>query len=448
MIERYTLPEMDSVWSLDNKYQTWLDVELAVVQVQERQGAIPSGVYDDVKAKAAFNIARIDEIELEVRHDVIAFLTNVAEFVGENSRYVHQGMTSSDMIDTALALQIQQAGQLLLTRLDTVRETMYQKAQEYKHVPMVGRSHGIHGEPITFGLKLLVWVDELDRQKLRLVRGLEACREGQISGAMGTYSNIDPAVEQAVCEVLGLRAAKTSTQVIQRDNHAELMGALANLASSIEKFAVELRHLQRTDVLEVEEGFAKGQKGSSAMPHKRNPISGENLTGLARLVRGYAFPAYENIALWHERDISHSSVERVIFPDGFILMDYMLHRLNTLMEGLGVYPENMMRNMNVYGGVIFSQRVLLALTQAGVLREDAYRLVQRNAHSAWNKAGGDFRKNLLADDEVAQYLSAEKIEGCFDSADYLKHVDMIFKRFDSSLSQVSQTAVLQSAVSG
>lgn len=437
MIERYTLPEMDAVWSLENKFKTWLDVELAVVKVQETHGVIPAGVYEDVKSKAAFNIERIDAIEAEVRHDVIAFLTNVAEYVGENSRYVHQGMTSSDLIDTAMALQIRQGGQLLIEKLDRVRETVYQKAVEYKHTPMVGRSHGIHGEPITFGLKLLVWVDELDRQRCRLLAGLESCREGQISGAMGTYSNIDPLVEFAVCEELGLRAAKTSTQVIQRDNHAELMGALANLASSIEKFSVELRHLQRTDVLEVEEGFAKGQKGSSAMPHKRNPISGENLTGLARLVRSYAFPVYENIALWHERDISHSSVERVVFPDGFILMHYMLNRFNVLMEGLGVYPDNMMRNMNVYGGVIFSQRVLLALTQAGVLREDAYRLVQRNAHAAWNTTGGDFKANLLADAEVGEVLSAEQVAQCFDAADYLKHVDTIFNRFEGVSEEVS-----------
>lgn len=432
MISRYTLPEMAAIWSIEHKFQTWLDVELAVVKVQEAHGVIPAGVYDDVKSKATFCVERIDDIEAEVRHDVIAFLTNVAEHVGENSRFVHQGMTSSDLLDTALSLQIKASGQLLLDKLDVLRATLYAKAIEYKHTPMVGRSHGIHGEPITFGLKLLVWVDELDRQRVRLVNGLEACREGQVSGAMGTYSNIDPSVELAVCEELGLRAAKTSTQVIQRDNHAELFGAMANLASSIEKFSVELRHLQRTDVLEVEEGFGKGQKGSSAMPHKKNPISGENLTGLARLVRSYAFPALENVALWHERDISHSSVERVIFPDGFILMHYMLNRLNGVMEKLNVYPDNMLRNMNVYGGVIFSQRVLLALTDAGVSREVAYELVQRNAHAAWNTPGGDFKANLLNDPDVLSHLEQTVLARCFDTDDYLKHVDTIFERLAQS----------------
>jgi len=429
MIERYTLPDMAAVWSLNTKYQTFLKVELAVLAVQESMGMVPAGVYDDVKAKARFDVAKIDEIELETRHDVIAFLTNVGEYVGENSRFIHMGLTSSDLLDTALSLQIARAGALIVEKLTTVRNTVYQQAQAYKNTVMVGRSHGIHGEPITFGLKLLVWVDELDRHLIRLEAALAENRVGQFSGAMGTYSNVTPEVEAKACERLGLLPAKTSTQVIQRDLHAQLMMMLAGLASSVEKFAVELRHLQRTDVLEVEEAFAKGQKGSSAMPHKRNPISGENLTGLARLVRSYALPALENVALWHERDISHSSVERVVFPDAFILMDYMLNRLNTVMANLLVYPENMARNLMVYGGVIFSQRVLLRLVDAGLSREAAYTLTQRNAHSAWNNEGGDFKANLLADTEVRQHLSEQEINDCFNTADYLRHIDAIFDRF-------------------
>ncbi len=431
MIERYTLPEMASLWSLDAKYSTFLKVELAVLQVQQSLGMVPDGVYEDVKAKANFDIKRIDEIEQETRHDIIAFLTNVAEYVGENSRFVHMGMTSSDLLDTTLALQIQQSGNLILEKLTALRHTIYKRAVEHKDTVMVGRSHGIHGEPITFGLKLLVWVDELDRHLTRLRDALEENRVGQFSGAMGTYSNITPEVEAKACDVLGLKPAKTSTQVIQRDLHAQFLMMLAGLASSVEKFSVELRHLQRTDVLEVEEAFGKGQKGSSAMPHKRNPISGENLTGLARMIRSYAIPALENVALWHERDISHSSVERVVFPDACILTHYMLNRLNTVMENLLVYPDNMKRNMNVYGGVIFSQRVMLTLVDKGLPREDAYKLTQRNAHTAWNTIGGDFKANLQADDDVTNQLSAVEIESCFDTADYLKHVDAIFARFDS-----------------
>ncbi len=430
MIERYTLPEMAAVWSLDAKYTSWLDVELAVLKVQEEMGLVPTGVYEDVRSKAAFQISRIDELDAELKHDVIAFLTNIAESVGENSRFVHMGLTSSDMIDTAMALQIRNAGELLLEKLARLRQVIQKRALEHKHTPMVGRSHGIHGEPITFGLKLLVWVDELDRHEKRLRDALEENRVGQFSGAMGTYSNITPEVEAKACEELGLQPAKTSTQVIQRDLHAEFMMALAGLASSIEKFSVELRHLQRTDVLEVEEAFSKGQKGSSAMPHKRNPISGENLTGLARLVRSYVIPALENVALWHERDISHSSVERVIFPDACILTHYMLNRLAGVMENLVVYPQNMLRNMNIYGGAIFSQRVMLTLVDKGVSRETAYRLVQKNAHTAWNTEGGNFRQNLLDDPDMAAHLTPAEIEACFDIQDYLRHVDAIFNRFE------------------
>lgn len=429
MIERYTLPEMAALWTRQAVFETWLTVELAVLETQEQMKLVPAGVFADVKAKAAFNIERIDAIELEVRHDVIAFLTSVAEHVGENSRYVHMGMTSSDLIDTALSLQIQQAGRLIMDKLDAVLAAVKAKAVAHRDTPMVGRSHGIHGEPITFGLKLLNWLDELERQQKRLRDALEENRVGQISGAMGSYSNIDPAVEEAVCHTLNLKPARTSTQVISRDIHAQFFIALGSLATSIEKFSVEIRALQKTDILEVEEGFAKGQKGSSAMPHKRNPVSSENLTGLARLVRSYIVPALENVALWHERDISHSSVERVIFPDACILMHYMLNRFEGVIRDLVVHTDNMKANMNRFGGIIFSQRVLLTLIDKGVSREDAYRLVQRNAHNAWNVQNGNFQSNLLADAEVGSYLSADEIAACFDEADYLRNVPAIYARF-------------------
>ncbi|MEB3288055.1 MAG: adenylosuccinate lyase [Vampirovibrionales bacterium] len=430
MIERYTLPEMGSLWAQEAKFETWLEVELAVLKVQEERGDVPEGIHKHVHARAKFLISRIDEIELEVKHDVIAFLTNVAEYVGDESRYVHMGMTSSDLIDTALSLQIQRAGKLLLEKLATLRQTVYQKAVEHQHTVMVGRSHGIHGEPITFGLKLLNWVDELDRQYERLNAALEENRIGQVSGAMGTYSNVDPDVEVRTCELLGLKPARISTQIISRDIHASLFSAFALLVSSLEKFATEIRGLQKTDILEVEEGFSKGQKGSSAMPHKRNPVASENITGLARLVRSYVMPALENIALWHERDISHSSIERVIFPDAFITLDYMLHRFNGVIANLGVHQDNMRRNLYRYGGVIFSQRVLLTLIEKGKLsRETAYTLVQRNAHSAWNTEDGDFKRNLLNDPEVTAVLGPLEIDACFDTSDYLKHVDVVFERF-------------------
>jgi adenylosuccinate lyase len=427
MIERYTLPEMAALWTTEAKFNTWLTVELAVMHAQEQLGIIPPGVTADVRAKARFDVARVDEIEREVKHDVIAFLTNVAEHVGENSRFVHLGMTSSDLIDTAFALQIQQAGSLILETLKTFRETLFQKALTHRHTAMVGRSHGIHAEPLTFGLKLLVWVDELDRHIVRLTRALDENRVGKMSGAVGTYANIDPRVETLACQQLGLTPVRTATQVIQRDIHAQFMLALAGIASSIEKFAIEVRSLQRTDVLEAEEPFTPGQKGSSAMPHKRNPITSENLTGLARLVRSHTVPVLENIALWHERDISHSSVERVVFPDACIVMYTMLRRATAMLKDLVVYPQNMRRNMNRYGGVIFSQRVLLRLVDAGLSREDAYKLVQRNAHKAWNTEDGSFLDNLLADPDVP--VTPEDIRACFDEADLLRHVDTIFDRF-------------------
>lgn len=429
MIERYTLPQMGALWSREAIFETWLEVELAVLEAQEALGHVPPGVTRDVRAKAGFDLARIDAIEAEVRHDVIAFLTNVAEQVGDYSRYVHLGMTSSDLIDTALALQIQKAGALLLEKLDEAIDAVRQQALAHRMTVMVGRSHGIHGEPITFGLKLLNWLDELDRQRARLVAALDENRVGQVSGAMGSYSNIDPQVELKTCEILGLRSAKTSTQVISRDIHAEFFMALASLGSSIEKFAVEIRGLQKTDILEVEEGFAQGQKGSSAMPHKRNPVSSENLTGLARLLRSYVGPALENVVLWHERDISHSSVERVLFPDACITAHYMLNRFAGVVRNLVVHADNMQRNLNRFGGIIFSQRVLLTLVSEGMSREDAYRLVQKNAMAAWNQPDGDFQANLMADPEVTNRLCPDAIAACFDVADYLRHVSAIYARF-------------------
>jgi adenylosuccinate lyase len=429
MIERYTLPEMSRLWSREAIFSTWLTVELAVLETQEAMGIVPAGVSANVRQKACFDIAKIDEIEAVVRHDVIAFLTNVADSVGEDSRFVHLGMTSSDLIDTALSLQIQQAGYLIQDKLATLTETIKASSLKYRHTVMAGRSHGIHGEPITFGLKLLNWLDELQRHQARLTTALEENRLGQMSGAMGSYSNISPDVETQACQKLGLKPAKTSTQVISRDIHAVLFLAMAGLASSLEKFATEIRALQKTDILEVEEGFAKGQKGSSAMPHKRNPVSSENLTGLARLVRSYAIPALENVSLWHERDISHSSVERVLFPDMFIVMHYMLNRFNIVMTDLVVHEQNMLRNLNCFGGIVFSQRVLLTLIDKGLSREEAYRIVQTCAHTAWNVPGGHFRENLKADAQVLACLSTEEIEACFDTQDYLKHLEILYQRF-------------------
>ncbi|MFM7390126.1 MAG: adenylosuccinate lyase [Vampirovibrionales bacterium] len=429
MIERYSLPAMADLWSQEAKYATWIDVELAALEAQEALGHVPAGVSQRVRAKAQVDPQRIDAIEAEVRHDIIAFLTNLAESVGEESRFVHLGMTSSDLIDTALNVQLQKARPLIMEALATVKETLLKRAWEHKETVMVGRSHGIHGEPITFGIKLLVWVDELARAERRLEAAFEECRVGMVSGAMGNYAHLDVAIEALTCQRLGLEPVLASTQVIQRDRLASLMNALALLMSSIEKMAVELRNLQRTDVLEVEEAFAKGQKGSSAMPHKRNPISAENLTGLARLIRSYALPAMENVALWHERDISHSSVERIIVPDAMIATHYALHRFNALMSNLLVHAHNMKRNMYVYGGVIFSQQVLLTLVKKGMLREEAYPLVQRHAHAAWNTEGGNFKANVLNDATLRQHLSPDELEACFDPSPLLANTDTIFRRF-------------------
>lgn len=428
MIDRYSREEMKKIWELNSKFQYYLDVELAVCKAYNKLGQIPNEALNDILSKANFSVNRIDEIEREVHHDVIAFLTNVNENVGENSRYIHMGMTSSDVIDTALALQMQDAGKIILKDLDILLETLKEKAKEHKKTICIGRSHGIHAEPMTFGVKLCGWIDLIERNKRNFEKALDEARIGQISGPVGTYSNINPEIEKQTCEILGLKPAKFSTQIIARDIHAQYLQSLALIASVIEQIAVELRHLQRTEVLEVEEGFTKGQKGSSAMPHKKNPISGENLSGLARIVRSNSLASMENIALWHERDISHSSAERIIFPDSTILVDYMLSRLEKTIKNLVVHKDNMLKNTNLFGGIVFSQKILLKLCAKGMLREDAYRLVQRNALDAFNNHGS-FIENLLKDKEVLSKLTSDEIRECFDIDDYLKNIETIYKKF-------------------
>lgn len=429
MIDRYSREEMKKIWELGSKFDCYLEVELAVCKAYNKFGYIPNDALNDILSKAKFSVPRIDEIEQEVHHDVIAFLTNVNENVGENSRYIHMGMTSSDVIDTALALQMRAAGNIILKDIDNLLDTIRQKAKEHKETVCIGRSHGVHAEPMTFGVKLCGWLDLFERNKRNFEKAMYEANIGQISGPVGTYSNISPDIEKETCEILGLRPAKFSTQVIARDIHAQYLQALALIASVIEQVAVELRHLQRTEVLEVEEGFSKGQKGSSAMPHKKNPISGENLTGLARVVRSNSIAAMEDIPLWHERDISHSSVERIIFPDSTILIDYMLSRLDRTIKNLVVHKDNMLKNTNLFGGIVFSQRVLLTLCDKGMLRENAYKLVQRNALDAFNNHG-NFKENLLNDKEVTTILSKEEIDKCFNIDDYLKNIKQIYKRFD------------------
>jgi len=427
MIPRYTRPEMAKIWEPENRFRIWLDIETLACEKQADLGVIPADAVKVIRQKGAFDIARIDAIEAEVKHDVIAFLTSVAEHVGPEARFIHQGMTSSDVLDTCLSVQLTQAADELLADLDMVLAAIKERAMEHKDTVCIGRSHGIHAEPVTFGLKLASWYAEMDRNRRRLAAARKNIATGAISGAVGTFANIDPAVEDYVCEKLGLQPEPVSTQVIPRDRHAEYFSVLAIIASSIERIAVEIRHLQRTEVLEAEEFFSKGQKGSSAMPHKRNPILTENLTGQARYIRSFAIPAMENVALWHERDISHSSVERYIGPDATVALDFSLRRLSGLIEKLVVYPENMLKNLNQMRGLVFSQKILLDLTQAGVSREDAYRMVQRNAMKVWQE-GKDFQEELLADHDVVTALGAAKIRESFDLNYHLKHVDTIFKR--------------------
>jgi adenylosuccinate lyase len=427
MIERYTPPEMGRIWSPQNRYRKWLDVELAVCEVQARRGVIPAEAIKAIRSRAAFDPKRIDEIEATVQHDVIAFLTDVAEHVGPEARYIHAGMTSSDVLDTATSLQLKESGGLLISALKTLRTALAERAMEFKDAVCIGRSHGVHAEPTTFGLKLALWYDETGRNLARMKEAVESIAVGKVSGAVGTFAHLDPEVEEEACGLLGLKPAPVSTQVVQRDRHASYMATLAVVAGTLEKIAVEIRHLQRTEVLEAEEYFAKGQKGSSSMPHKRNPIVCERITGLARLMRSYAMSAMENQALWHERDISHSSVERVILPDANILLYYMLQKTSTLIDKLLVYPEHMRENLGRTRGLIFSQALLLALVAKGMSREDAYRVVQDLSMECW-KTEAQFRDLVSADPSVRRFLDAKSIDACFDLKVHLRNVDRIFRR--------------------
>jgi len=419
---------MGKIWSEHAKYQTWLDVEIAACEANCKLGKIPMSAMETIRSKASFKPERILEIEAEVRHDVIAFLTNVNEYVGDAGRYIHVGMTSSDVLDTGLALQLKSSVKLLRKELVLLEEAIRDLARKHKKTVMIGRSHAIHGEPITFGFKLAGWLAETLRNKERLISLEKDICVGQISGAMGTYANTDPEIEKITCELLGLEADKASTQVISRDRHANYVQILALIGSSLDRFSTEIRNLQRTDVLEVEENFAKGQKGSSAMPHKRNPIRSERVSGLSRVLRSYVVAALENVALWHERDISHSSNERLMLPDTSITLHFMITEMTQIIKGLGVYPSNMLSNLNIYGGVVFSQRVLLALVENGMSREDSYRLVQKNAHSAWNQPTGNFRKNLENDPEVMNNLTPEKLSDCFSTELHQSNLEVIWDR--------------------
>ena len=427
MIPRYSRKEMASLFEDESRYRTWLEVELAVAREMERRGEIPAGVSARVREKARVDSGRIDELEATLRHDVIAFLTQVGESVGADARHLHLGMTSSDLVDTALALTLTRATDLLAREVEALRETARSLALRYRETPMVGRTHGIHAEPITFGLKILVWYEELGRALARLRAARATVAVGKLSGAVGTLAHLGPELEERVLGSLGLAAEPAATQVVQRDRHAELLSTLALLGASLEKIALEIRHLQRTEVLEVEEPFREGQKGSSAMPHKRNPVQCERVCGLARLLRANAHASLENVALWHERDISHSSVERVIIPDSFLVADYMTSQMREVLAGLRVHPERMLANMELTRGLIYSQRVLLALTTAGLAREAAYGIVQEHAMKAW-RGGPDLKTRLAADPAVSQVLSPSQLEGCFDPAYFIRNVSQIFDR--------------------
>lgn len=428
MIKRYTRPVLEKIWSEENKYNVWLSVEIAVLEALYELGKVPKNALKIVKEKAKFDIKRIEEIDKEVHHDVIAFLTCLSESVGPEARFLHLGMTSSDLIDTAFSILLRESAEEINKEIKQFLDTLKNKALEYKYTVCIGRTHGVHAEPTTFGLKLLNFYDDLNRASKRFEDCIPEISTCMISGAVGTYANIDPEVEEMVARKLGLKASIVSTQVISRERYAHFLSELAIIASLLEKIATEIRHLQRTEVLEVEEPFYENQKGSSAMPHKRNPWRSENLCGLARLVRAYSIAGMENIALWHERDISHSSVERVILPDATCVVDFMLSRINEIVQNLNVYPENMKENIYKFGGVVFSQAVLLKLIEKGLEREKAYKLVQKNALSAWNKKDGNFKQNLFSDKEILKYLSQKEIEGCFDSTVHLKHVDTIFTK--------------------
>ena len=429
MIDRYTTPEMAQIWSEENKFETWKKVEITVTEVLSDRGEVPKEAVKVINEKAAFTVERILEIEKVTRHDVIAFLTNMAENIGPESRFIHMGMTSSDLLDTSLALLCQEAGEIILGKLKTFKEVLRTQAVTHRESYQIGRSHGVHAEPITFGLKLALWSEEIGRHIVRWERAVKSIATGKISGAVGTYQHLDPEVEEEACKRLGLQAATVSSQVVQRDHHAEYLTSLANMAASLEKIAVEIRHLQRTEVLEAEEYFQKGQKGSSAMPHKRNPIVTERITGMARLLRGNAMVAMENVALWHERDISHSSVERVIIPDSTTLMDYMLNKMIYLLENLLIYPDNMLKNLHKTGGLIFSQEVLLALVKKGATREDAYAMVQRNAMQVWEEQL-DFKTLLKGDSEIMSLLDENEIDNLFDLNKVMININKIYKRLE------------------
>ena len=427
MIERYTLPAMGAIWTERNKYRKWLKVELAVCEAWSELGEIPSKALEQIKKKASFSIKRIEEIEKVVKHDVIAFLTSVAEKVGKDARYIHLGLTSYDVVDTALSLLIRESLEKVQKDLISLKETLKTEAIRHKKTAMIGRTHGVHAEPITFGTKLLIWYEEIRRHLQRIGNSLEVISYGRISGSVGTYMHLDPRVETFALEKLGLKPAKVSSQILQRDRHAEVLSALALITSSLDKFAVEIRHLQKTENQELEEPFTKGQKGSSSMPHKRNPVRTERISGLARLVRANLIVALENIPLWHERDISHSSAERVIFPDSFIITDFLLHETTNIIKNWIVYPERMKENINLTRGLIFSQRVLLALTKKNISREKAYQLVQKNSLKAWNEQL-DFKKLIQSNKEIRKILSQKEINDCFSLEPYLEKIDYIFEK--------------------
>lgn len=427
MISRYTRPEMGRIWEAENRYAKWLEVEIAACEAMAQEGMLPEKALDNIKERASFSVERILEIEEETKHDIIAFLTNVAEYIGPDSRFIHLGLTSSDILDTSFALLLKEAMGLIIQGVKEFMAVVQSRAVEHKYTIMIGRSHGIHAEPITFGIKLAVWFSEMKRNLIRLEEANNVISYGKLSGAVGTFANVSPTVESNVCKKLGLSPAEISTQVIQRDRHAQYFTSLAILAGTLEKIAVEIRHLQRTEVLEAEEPFAKGQKGSSAMPHKKNPIGCENISGLTRLVRSNCLAAMENMALWHERDISHSSVERVIGPDSTILIDFMLNRLAGILRGLVVHSGRMEENLNKTKGLIFSQQILMKLAEKGVERQKAYVMVQRNAMEVW-KNGQEFKKVIIEDREIETYLKKSEIEEIFDLDYHLKHVDEIFER--------------------
>ncbi|HMO79640.1 MAG TPA: adenylosuccinate lyase [Pyrinomonadaceae bacterium] len=427
MIERYTTPEMGAVWSLENKFQRWLDVEIAVCEVHAEDGTIPAEALEDIKSKAAFTVERINEIERTTDHDVIAFTTNLAENIGPASRFVHYGLTSSDVVDTANALLLKESCNILLEKIDSLMAVIKRRAYEFKDTPQIGRTHGIHAEPTSFGLTWALWFEDMRSNRERLAAARQAVSKGKISGAVGAFAHLSPNVEKRVCERLGLEAARASTQVIQRESYAEYLCTLAIIASTLEKIALQVRHWQRTEVREAQEAFKKGQKGSSAMPHKRNPILSERICGMARTVRANAIVGLENVALWHERDISHSSAERIVLPDSSATLDYLLAKTTSLLDSLVVYPENMLKNLEITRGLVFSGQLMLALTQKGVSREDAYALTQRNAMKVWDE-GGDYRELVMRDADISSHLSAEEIARVFDLKHYLRNVEKVFSR--------------------